>query len=246
MDNRDDGLLPRLFALEYAALFDVLGPALAAWRLPYPLGGTSTHFRTAALRDVHGWDAWNVTEDADLGLRLAVAGYHVGDLPSATYEEGLCRVYPFLRQRSRWMKGFLQTATVHLRQPGLAWRRLGPLGCLGGLSVVLGTVATALSYPVLTTLALWGVVETFTRPARSTSGGPGPRADRGGRGGDDPAGRARRRASRLVVARAPRGPDAPLLRARERRGVARPRRSPARALALGEDRARPRALLEER
>ena len=67
IDNMDDGRLTRCFAIEYAALFDVLIPALASWRVPIPLGGTSTHFRTGVLRELHGWDAWNVTEDADLG-----------------------------------------------------------------------------------------------------------------------------------------------------------------------------------
>jgi len=87
IDNQRDGPLQKCFALEYAALFDVLIPALATWNLPIPLGGTSTHFRTHILRAVHGWDAWNVTEDADLGLRLARAGYRVDDLPSSTFEE---------------------------------------------------------------------------------------------------------------------------------------------------------------
>ena len=167
VDNRGDGWLPRLFALEYAALFDVLGPALAAWRLPYPLGGTSTHFRIAPLRALHGWDSWNVTEDADLGLRLAMAGYHVGDLPSSTYEEGLRAVRPFLRQRSRWMKGFMQTAIVHVRRPAMAWRALGPLGCLGAASVILGTVTSALAYPVLTLWALLTAAWTLAHPAAS-------------------------------------------------------------------------------
>ena len=149
IDNQPDGPLPKCFALEYAALFDVLIPALAAWNVPIPLGGTSTHFRTHILRAVHGWDAWNVTEDADLGLRLARAGYRVGDLPSSTFEEAPARPGAWLHQRARWMKGFIQTSFTHGRQPGRTFRDLGPLGTLAALALVPGTVVCALAYPFL-------------------------------------------------------------------------------------------------
>ncbi|SFK39071.1 glycosyltransferase [Methylorubrum salsuginis] len=149
IDNPGDGLLQRLFAIEYAALFEVLGPALAAWRVPTPLGGTSTHFRTRVLRELHGWDAWNVTEDADLGMRLALAGYHVGDLPSATYEEAPKHLKAWLRQRTRWMKGFLQTSFTHARDPLATWRRLGAVESLCALALLPGTVASALFYPFM-------------------------------------------------------------------------------------------------
>jgi cellulose synthase/poly-beta-1,6-N-acetylglucosamine synthase-like glycosyltransferase len=84
IDNIEDFWLTRLFAIEYAVLFDVLNRGLAGLGLPLPLGGSSNHFRTEVLREVCGWDAWNVTEDADLGLRLARFGYGVGILPSST------------------------------------------------------------------------------------------------------------------------------------------------------------------
>ncbi|MCJ2080916.1 glycosyltransferase family 2 protein [Methylobacterium sp. J-090] len=149
IDNQRDGPLPKCFALEYAALFDVLIPALAAWNVPIPLGGTSTHFRTHILRAVHGWDAWNVTEDADLGLRLARAGYRVGDLPSNTFEEAPARVGAWLHQRARWMKGFIQTSFTHGRQPARTARELGALGTLAAVALVPGTVVCALAYPFL-------------------------------------------------------------------------------------------------
>ncbi|WP_019904318.1 glycosyltransferase family 2 protein [Methylobacterium sp. 77] len=154
IDNARDSWLTRCFALEYTALFDVLGPALAAWRLPTPLGGTSTHFRTHILRAVHGWDAWNVTEDADLGLRLARAGYDVGDLPSSTIEEAPAHYKAWLNQRTRWMKGFLQTSLTHGRNPLVAVRELGPLASLCALALIPGTVASALAYPFLMLPAL--------------------------------------------------------------------------------------------
>ncbi|WP_156311889.1 glycosyltransferase family 2 protein [Methylobacterium platani] len=153
IDNTDDSWLTRCFTLEYAALFDVLLPLLTAAHLPVPLGGTTTHFRTQVLRELHGWDAWNVTEDADLGLRLSLAGYRVGDLPLATLEEAPAALRPWLRQRIRWMKGFVQTTITHSRHPVRAFRRLGPLGLLCAVAMVPGTVVCALAYPVGIALA---------------------------------------------------------------------------------------------
>lgn len=148
IDNTRDSLLTRFFTLEYAALFDVLGPALARWHLPTPLGGTSTHFRTAVVRSLHGWDPFNVTEDADLGMRLALAGYDVGDLPSATIEEAPAALGAWLRQRTRWMKGFVQTSLTHGRHPLATVRRLGLLDGLCALTMLPGTVVSALIYPL--------------------------------------------------------------------------------------------------
>ncbi|SFV12614.1 Glycosyl transferase family group 2 [Methylobacterium sp. 174MFSha1.1] len=107
------------------------------------------------LRDLHGWDAWNVTEDADLGLRLSLAGYRVGDLPLSTLEEAPARIRPWLRQRTRWMKGFVQTTITHSRHPVRAFRRLGPLGLLCAVAMVPGTVVSALAYPFGIALAVW-------------------------------------------------------------------------------------------
>ncbi|MGU3361852.1 glycosyltransferase family 2 protein [Methylobacterium sp. M6A4_1b] len=149
IDNMDDGRLTRCFAIEYAALFDVLIPALASWCVPIPLGGTSTHFRTRVLRELHGWDAWNVTEDADLGIRLARAGYRVGDLRSDTLEEAPRTVRSWLHQRTRWMKGFLQTSLTHARTPRRTARQLGVLGTFCAVALVPGTVISALAYPFL-------------------------------------------------------------------------------------------------
>ena len=158
IDNSADGLLTRFFAVEYATLFDVTNPALVCFDLPVPLGGTSNHLRTAVLRELGGWDAWNVTEDADLGLRLAAAGFRVGDLPSATLEEAPRHAGSWLRQRTRWMKGFLQVSVVHSRRPLRNLRRLGPVRMFGAAAVTAGTVASALAYPFLVVLAIDAVV----------------------------------------------------------------------------------------
>jgi glycosyltransferase XagB len=154
VDNPGDSWFARFFTLEYLGLFGVLNPALARWRLPMPLGGTSTHFRTRTLRELHGWDAWNVTEDADLGVRLALAGYDVGDLQSGTIEEAPIRGRAWLRQRVRWIKGFLQTSLTHGRAPLETIRRLGAVRGLAALALVPGAVLSSLVYPLYLVLTL--------------------------------------------------------------------------------------------
>lgn len=104
------------FALEYAVQFEVLQPALARWGLPFPLGGTSNHFRAEALRAIGGWDPYNVTEDADIGFRLAAAGRRLGVIASPTHETPPT-LRPWFPQRARWVKGHIQTLAVHLRGP---------------------------------------------------------------------------------------------------------------------------------
>jgi glycosyltransferase XagB len=160
IDNTDDTWLTRLFTIEYAALFDAFNPGLAEIGSPLPLGGTSNHFRTSVLRDIHGWDAWNVTEDADLGIRLARLGYAVKDLPSSTLEEAPGTLGAWMRQRTRWMKGFVQTATSHSRKPRLLLRQLGIWKCFGALCLTWGIALSALVYPLFSGLILlWWLSE---------------------------------------------------------------------------------------
>jgi cellulose synthase/poly-beta-1,6-N-acetylglucosamine synthase-like glycosyltransferase len=150
IDNSNkDSWLSRTFAAEYAGQFDVFLPGLAAMRMPLPLGGSSNHFRTSVLRKVGGWDAWNVTEDADLGFRLARFGYRSITFDSTTDEEAPIRFKAWLGQRSRWMKGWMQTWGVHMREPRRLWRQAGPRGFLALNIIVGGNVLTALAYPVL-------------------------------------------------------------------------------------------------
>lgn len=127
IDNGRAGLLPSLFAGEYAGLFAVLLPALMRWGLVAPLGGTSNHFRTNILRQLGGWDAFNVTEDADLGVRLARRGLRCATTTARTYEAAPVGLKPWLGQRTRWMKGWMQTYAVHNRRSDklladLRWR----------------------------------------------------------------------------------------------------------------------------
>lgn len=137
--NATQNLLTRWFTVEYGTWFAYLLPGLVALRAPLPLGGTSNHFRTDVLREVGGWDPFNVTEDADLGMRLHRAGYRVGVLDSLTLEEANSDPINWIKQRSRWYKGYLQTFLVHVRQPLQVARELRGQGLAGLLLFVAGT-----------------------------------------------------------------------------------------------------------
>jgi hypothetical protein len=126
--NREQNILTRWFTAEYSQLFDLYLPGLMRSGAPIPLGGTSNHFPTHVLRELGAWDPFNVTEDADLGIRLARFGFRTGVLPSTTYEEANCQLRNWIRQRSRWIKGYTQTWLVHMRHPVALWRELGPAG----------------------------------------------------------------------------------------------------------------------
>jgi cellulose synthase/poly-beta-1,6-N-acetylglucosamine synthase-like glycosyltransferase len=144
VDNYADNWLTRLYAIDYAALFEVIDPGFANLKLPVLLGGSSNHFRTAALREIGGWDAWNVTEDADLGVRLARFGYMAATFDSETLEEVPATIPAFLRQRTRWLKGWMQTLFVHVRKPRRFTRELGflPAACtvIGLTSAIIGAL----------------------------------------------------------------------------------------------------------
>jgi cellulose synthase/poly-beta-1,6-N-acetylglucosamine synthase-like glycosyltransferase len=148
IDNTTDSWLARMFTASYAGQFDAFLPGLAALHLPLPLGGSSNHFRTAALRQAGGWDSYNVTEDADLGIRLHRLGYRSATLSSTTYEEAPARFGAWLRQRTRWYKGWMQTWLVHMRQPRRLLRGLTPLGALAFQLFLACNVVAALVHPI--------------------------------------------------------------------------------------------------
>jgi len=152
--NARENWLCRLFAIDYCLWFDYLLPSLEKLGAPLPLGGTSNHFRRDALLAAGGWDPFNVTEDADLGIRLAREGYHVGTLASTTFEEAPPHLSSWLAQRSRWMKGYLQTYLVHNRDRGRLKRETGHAGLLVLDVFLFGSVAAGLANPLLWTLFL--------------------------------------------------------------------------------------------
>jgi hypothetical protein len=147
--NFDVNWLARCFTLEYGALFGFILPGLASLGIPLPLGGTSNHFRTAALLELGGWDPYNVTEDAELGLRLHHAGWRTQMMGSVTLEEACARPAPWMRQRTRWMKGYLQTWAAHARL-----RAQPPRSRLATHLLVGGTPVMAALLPVLAVLAV--------------------------------------------------------------------------------------------
>jgi cellulose synthase/poly-beta-1,6-N-acetylglucosamine synthase-like glycosyltransferase len=117
IDHRGARFFPRQFLMEYSALFDCLLPWMSSRGWPIPLGGTSNHFRRAALESVGGWDPHNVTEDADLAVRLSRSGYRMSTFASTTWEEAPLTWLAWHCQRTRWLKGWLQTLLVCLRDP---------------------------------------------------------------------------------------------------------------------------------
>ena len=141
--------LARCFTIEYAAWFRAMLPGLARLGLVVPLGGTTLFFRRKILGDLGGWDAWNVTEDADLGLRLARHGYRCAVLDTVTQEEANCRPLPWIKQRSRWLKGYAMTWGVHMRDPGLLYRQLGFWRFCAVQVQFMGTLSQYLLAPLL-------------------------------------------------------------------------------------------------
>jgi cellulose synthase/poly-beta-1,6-N-acetylglucosamine synthase-like glycosyltransferase len=163
--NARENWITRCFQIEYAIWFDVLLRGFQRLGLPVPLGGTSVYFRRSALRELGGWDSHNVTEDADLGMRLARQGLSVAVIRSTTEEEANCRAMPWIRQRSRWLKGYLLTWLCHMRAPLRLWRDLGPVGFLGLNVLLLGGVVTYLAMPLF-----WAALAATLLAGRSIFG----------------------------------------------------------------------------
>ena len=154
--NAEQNLLTRWFTAEYALWFGQLLPGLVKLGAPVPLGGTSNHFRREILVRLGGWDPFNVTEDADLGIRLHRLGFRTGVLDSTTLEEANSDLVNWTKQRSRWYKGYLQTWLVHMRHPRQLWKQLGTRGFIGFNLFVGGTPFLAMLNPVFWALtALW-------------------------------------------------------------------------------------------
>lgn len=152
--NAGQSLLARMFAFEYAGLFRAVLPFLAATKRILPLGGTSNHFRKAALADVGGWDPHNVTEDADVGVRLGRFGYRIETITLPTFEAAPDELRVWLPQRTRWLKGWLQTWLVHMRHPARLWSDLGPAAFLLVQVLLAGMFFSALLHPVIFASAL--------------------------------------------------------------------------------------------
>jgi glycosyltransferase XagB len=156
--NKYDNFLTKMFTLEYTYWFDYMLNGLHTLQLPIPLGGTSNHFRTEDLKKISGWDPFNVTEDADLGIRFSAEGKKVGIIKSTTYEEAPCNIGNWIRQRSRWVKGYMQTSIVYNRHPIKMIKKIGFKNWLSFQLLVTGTPLTFLINPIMWAVFLIGII----------------------------------------------------------------------------------------
>ena len=152
--------LSRCFTIEYATWFRLVLPGLERLGLAIPLGGTTLFFRRTTIEALGGWDAHNVTEDADLGMRLARHGYRCEMIETTTGEEANCRPLPWIRQRSRWIKGYMMTWAVHMRRPRQTLAQLGWWKFAGMQVLFAGSLSQFLLAPLLwsfwlVALGLW-------------------------------------------------------------------------------------------
>jgi len=159
--NSRSNWISRCFAIEYATWFRVILKGIQNLGLPIPLGGTTVFFRRSILEEIGGWDAHNVTEDADLGMRLARFGYRCEMVNTTTWEEANNRPVAWVRQRSRWLKGFAITWATHMRDPVGLFRDLGLTGFISFQVILLGGLSAFLAAPIF--WALW--LAHFSIPA---------------------------------------------------------------------------------
>ena len=156
--NHGYNWLTAMFAIEYQAQFLGMLPALEYLQAPIPLGGTSNHFRTAILRELGGWDPYNVTEDADLGIRIARFGYQCGTISAPTFEEAPPVLNVWLKQRTRWLKGWLQTVLVHTRNPLRTRREMGLFNTIMFHLLITAIVISMLIHPAFVILTFFQAI----------------------------------------------------------------------------------------
>jgi cellulose synthase/poly-beta-1,6-N-acetylglucosamine synthase-like glycosyltransferase len=156
--NRNENFLTRMFTLEYSYWFDYMLPGLDTLDIPIPLGGTSNHFKLQELVDLGAWDPFNVTEDADLGVRAYAKGHKIAIINSTTYEEANNEPFNWIRQRSRWIKGYMQTYLVHMRDPAKLVKKIGWKGFLGFNFFIGATPVIFLVYPLLLTFFICYII----------------------------------------------------------------------------------------
>lgn len=160
--NSDKNVLTRLFSLEYSVWYDYFLPGLQSLGSPVPLGGTSNHFVTNMLRRAGEWDPYNVTEDADLGLRLYRGNHLTRILDAYTYEESTSTVSAWLTQRSRWEKGYLATLIVHAQNPLRLYKELGAKKFLYGITIFFSNFYMPFINPLLWLITILWALNIFS------------------------------------------------------------------------------------
>lgn len=144
--NSKENFFTKMFTLEYSYWYELIMPALDLYNMPIPLGGTSNHFKTKFLHEMLAWDPYNMTEDADLGLRISQLGYRTKMLPPHTLEEAPVEFINWIKQRTRWNKGHMQTLLVHNRHPFKLIKKIGLKNYLSFNFLIMGGIAMSLSY----------------------------------------------------------------------------------------------------
>ena len=163
--NSKRNIMTKWFTQEYSMWFELLLPGVMQLDIPLPLGGSSNHFKTEILKNIGAWDPFNVTEDADLGVRLYKNNYKTAVVASRTWEEAPGKISAWINQRSRWLKGYMQTWLVHMRNPFRLIKELDPKGFLGFQVTVFGTVFLPLVNPVFwLILIIWFATEAAWIP----------------------------------------------------------------------------------
>lgn len=156
--NHTQSWLSAMYAIEYVTLFNGILPVLAKWNVPIPLGGTSNHFKTKILKSVGAWDPYNVTEDADLGVRLFREGYRCSTITEPTYEEAPPDFIPWIKQRTRWLKGWMQTVLVHSRNPLHSLNDMGLKNTLAFHLLLTSLIVSALIHPIFLGIIIWQLI----------------------------------------------------------------------------------------
>lgn len=170
INNQKQNWLTAMFAIEYVTLFNGILPVLAKWKVPLPLGGTSNHFKTDILKSIGAWDPYNVTEDADLGIRLFREGYRSSTITLPTFEEAPPHIWPWIKQRTRWIKGWMQTVMVHSRNP---IHFLGDVGMKSNLAfhlIMTSIILSALIHPFFLVLSIWQILNLGVLTSTSFDG----------------------------------------------------------------------------
>lgn len=144
-----------MFAIEYYTLFNGILPVLAKWKVPLPLGGTSNHFKIGILKNIGAWDPYNMTEDADLGIRLFREGYHCKTITLPTYEEAPPKLVPWIKQRTRWLKGWMQTVLVHNRNPLHFIADIGIKNAIAVHVLLTSIIVSSLIHPIFILFSVW-------------------------------------------------------------------------------------------
>lgn len=153
--NPDQSIITKMFSIEYVQQFMVYLPLYHSLKKVVLLGGTSNYIRTDVLRNLEGWDYANVTEDADLGIRLTRLGYQTVPINTITWEEAPPKIYPWLKQRTRWNKGFIYTCLLHFKKPRALVRDLGWTPVLFLLYILASPVIFCASLPGWILFSLW-------------------------------------------------------------------------------------------